>query len=376
VDLEGLSVVCRYWSLKRAHRRGMPLLRRLQLEPWTGTSLPGEIDAARYTRLAILHDLRRLRAIAAALLERERKKLAVAAAEHDIFQITSQPLLTIMRILLHTAIARDPAGFFARPVSLADVPDYLDIIAQPMDFASLASNVESNQYSSLESFLGHLQLIWENALAYNQPDTIYYAAAVSLRDGLKPFVAAAKKTANELRLANAKGTQTILLSLLKESLTDTKVAETPRPSTTKAGSKAASKSLTRAASPRKAASPRTSPKPPPGKACGKLVWAPSAGGRGSSYFPAVTADPSKGRPPAKLLPVPPSSLLVRFFNPLRSWAVVPVDAAFPLTKSLKEDLRTLERRLRQKQRSPKAVKPDPAQFSAAHKLALQHKSSS
>lgn len=369
MDIESLSIICRYWSLKRAHRRGMPLLRRLQLEPWTSTSLPGEIDAARYTRLAILHDLRRLRAIAALLLERERRKLAVAAAEHDIFQLCTQPLLSVMRILLHTAIAKDPAGFFAHPVSLDDVPDYLDIIAQPMDFATLAANAESGQYPSLESFLGDLQLIWVNAMAYNQPDTIYYAAALVLRDGMKPFIAAAKKAVRDLKLDNAKGSQTILLSLLKESMVQTKAKETPK--TSKPVSKAVSKTATKTSSPKK-----TTSSPKSSVQYGKLVWAPSAGGRGSSYFPAVTVDPSKGsRPPAKLLPVPPASLLVRFFNPLRSWAVVPADSVIALTKSLKEDLKAVEGRLRQRQRPPKAVKLDSAQFAAAHKLALQHKSS-
>ena len=42
--------------------------------------------------------------------------------------------------------------------------------------------LDSHQYKSLEEFESDLKLVWNNAMTYNQKDTIYYRAAVRIRD--------------------------------------------------------------------------------------------------------------------------------------------------------------------------------------------------
>lgn len=51
-----------------------------------------------------------------------------------------------------------------------------------MDLGTMRSKLDSHQYTSLEEFDKDLQLVWSNAMVYNQKDTIYYRAAVRIRD--------------------------------------------------------------------------------------------------------------------------------------------------------------------------------------------------
>ena len=46
----------------------------------------------------------------------------------------------------------------------------------------MRSKLDSHQYKSLEEFESDLKLVWNNAMTYNQKDTIYYRAAVRIRD--------------------------------------------------------------------------------------------------------------------------------------------------------------------------------------------------
>ena len=68
------------------------------------------------------------------------------------------------------------------PISLPQVPDYLDVITQPMDFGTMRKRVESHHYSNLDEFESDFYLVWHNATVYNAKDTIYYRAAIRIKD--------------------------------------------------------------------------------------------------------------------------------------------------------------------------------------------------
>jgi len=56
---------------------------------------------------------------------------------------------------------------FVKPVSLADAPDYYEIIIQPMDFSTVLKKINSYQYISLSQFYNDLNLMVENCRKYN-----------------------------------------------------------------------------------------------------------------------------------------------------------------------------------------------------------------
>lgn len=66
--------------------------------------------------------------------------------------------------------------------SCPQVPDYLEHIKQPMDFSTMRKRLEAQGYSSLPEFEEDFDLIVDNCMRYNAKDTVFYRAAVRLRD--------------------------------------------------------------------------------------------------------------------------------------------------------------------------------------------------
>lgn len=66
--------------------------------------------------------------------------------------------------------------------TLPKVPDYLDHIKRPMDFATIRQRIDAQDYNNLEQFESDFNLIVDNCMTYNSKDTYFYRAAVRLRD--------------------------------------------------------------------------------------------------------------------------------------------------------------------------------------------------
>ncbi|XP_029928549.1 ATPase family AAA domain-containing protein 2 isoform X2 [Myripristis murdjan] len=58
---------------------------------------------------------------------------------------------------------------FTKPVDLEEVPDYAEVIKQPMDLSTVLSRIDLHHYGTVKEFLHDVDLIWQNALEYN-PD--------------------------------------------------------------------------------------------------------------------------------------------------------------------------------------------------------------
>jgi Bromodomain len=61
------------------------------------------------------------------------------------------------------------AYIFQEPVDpkKLNIPDYFDIIKQPMDFGTAKAKLNSNQYLKFQDFLFDVNLVFENCITYN-----------------------------------------------------------------------------------------------------------------------------------------------------------------------------------------------------------------
>ncbi|CAA0816744.1 Histone acetyltransferase GCN5 [Striga hermonthica] len=100
---------------------------------------------------------------------------ATDAASHQ------KSLTAFMRSLIKAMCDHPDAWPFREPVDGHEVPDYYDIIKDPMDLKTMSRRVESEQYYvTFEMFVADVRRMFSNARTYNSPDTIYYKCATRL----------------------------------------------------------------------------------------------------------------------------------------------------------------------------------------------------
>ncbi|KAI5475586.1 Bromodomain and PHD finger domain containing protein 3 [Pseudohyphozyma bogoriensis] len=191
---EFVSLVCRYWSLKREARRGAPLLKRLHLEPWTASATSHQqTDVEKAKKLELIrllrNDLENVRMLTDRVRKREKKKLERVQLFKSLMDDYVFPKDRIMKSVLDRIAALDKQNMFAAPVSRLHVPDYYDIIKHPMDWSTMYEKLDRHEYLTTQDFQDDVELVINNARRYNKKDTPFHRMAVKVHEGAEPILA-------------------------------------------------------------------------------------------------------------------------------------------------------------------------------------------
>lgn len=168
--------VCKYWTLKREARRGAALLKRLQLQMETFTSMEiarrnfvgmGAAGRVRLQRRidfaeALLEDVNRLRDISAKILERESQKLEDAKLLPEIANLVYFPLTPLLSPIISKAIEYVRYGPF-----WGTVPDRVrsDVTGNATtELLRLQNKVDTFSYESITDFVGELSAVLTHTL--------------------------------------------------------------------------------------------------------------------------------------------------------------------------------------------------------------------
>ena len=65
--------------------------------------------------------------------------------------------------------------------SLAQAPDYFDVIKRPMDFGTIKKKLFEVEYMTPQAFLDDLRLVFSNCSLYNHPTAPEYQAGIKLQ---------------------------------------------------------------------------------------------------------------------------------------------------------------------------------------------------
>ncbi|CAO1621045.1 unnamed protein product [Parajaminaea phylloscopi] len=190
-----VTLIAKFWSLKREARRGAPLLKRLHLEPWTANTAPQEMtEGERLQKLQFtLHlreDLERLRMLAELMRKREREKLRqMELVRKNLVEGVLFPFHPRLSEALESISAFDRNNLFLSPVSRSEVPDYYDIIKEPMEWASIAGKITDYRYETVDEFIYDVNLVLSNAMLYNKPETAFHRNALRIQKAAAPILA-------------------------------------------------------------------------------------------------------------------------------------------------------------------------------------------
>jgi len=78
---------------------------------------------------------------------------------------------------------------FLQPVNGEEVPDYYEVINDPMDFNTMEHKLETNQYPNLDLFVDDIQLVFGNCRIYNPEGSIYARNATKMEKFMKEQLA-------------------------------------------------------------------------------------------------------------------------------------------------------------------------------------------
>ncbi|KAL0432787.1 UNVERIFIED_CONTAM: Bromodomain and PHD finger-containing protein 3 [Sesamum latifolium] len=95
---------------------------------------------------------------------------------------TPLPDKKLLVFILDRLQKKDTYGVFSEPVDPNELPDYFDIIEQPMDFGTVRKKLDDGAYKTLDDLEADVFLICSNAMQYNASDTVYYRQARTIQE--------------------------------------------------------------------------------------------------------------------------------------------------------------------------------------------------
>ncbi|XP_065092916.1 bromodomain-containing protein homolog [Ochlerotatus camptorhynchus] len=182
-----------YWTLKRQHRNGVPLLRRLQSQgqtqgaPGGRDKSDGSPDARElYQQLkywqCLRQDLERARLLCELVRKREKLKLILIKTNEQCVMAQLNPIEAVLHRILDQLEAKDVQEIFREPVDTEEVADYLTIVKHPMDLGTMRQKLKTGYYTRIEDLEADFMLMANNCLTYNNKDTMFYRAGVKMKD--------------------------------------------------------------------------------------------------------------------------------------------------------------------------------------------------
>ena len=91
-----------------------------------------------------------------------------------------EALQKLLTYLLGLLMEKDNNKWFSMPIDDRMAPGYSDVIKEKMDFSKMENKLDSHSYLSMSQFRYDFNLICQNCMKFNTPETAYHKAAKKL----------------------------------------------------------------------------------------------------------------------------------------------------------------------------------------------------
>jgi len=109
--------------------------------------------------------------------------------KEGVVDATPDNLQRFMTRLLREVLAQDDSWPFKEAVSAEDVPDYYEVILDPVDLSLMEQRLKSGHwYLTLDIFLADFRRMFDNCRFYNSQDTVYFKLANKLDAYIKQYI--------------------------------------------------------------------------------------------------------------------------------------------------------------------------------------------
>jgi hypothetical protein len=157
--------------------------------------------------------------------KREREKLRISQLQKQFAETIYFPIIPIIEPILEKMENLDKDDLFMHLVAKDEAPDYYDVIKQPMSWTVIREKMTDRKYESVAEFevLHHcdklmqtdLNLIVDNSMLYNTPDTVYHRTAVRMKRQAVPLIEEAKKVESSLVFCENRAGKTLDMNELE-----------------------------------------------------------------------------------------------------------------------------------------------------------------
>jgi hypothetical protein len=158
--------IARYWSLKRCRRHGFPLNRSCFVESWPTAEILANCLAMKNKYQQAWRELKQLELVTETLYHLQKLFRSRTLDDQELLNIAADPqrllyfitweeikyVAAAYRSILQLFRLLDVTGVFSHPVDLHHVPDYCQIIKDPVDLETIRARITDGKYLTPKHF--------------------------------------------------------------------------------------------------------------------------------------------------------------------------------------------------------------------------------
>lgn len=187
-----VTMVARYWALKREFKRGAALIKRLNIalensQAVASTQLESLEDRQKRYKdtVGMITELEKIKERVKIVAERESLKLDYLKLQGELLRTLLLPVTALCLKLCDEMTEQDTNGYF---YEIPEIPGYREVVECPMSMTEIREKTLNLEYDHVVQMLPDFNVMFDNAFVYNDSEAPVCVEADRLRGVVKKLV--------------------------------------------------------------------------------------------------------------------------------------------------------------------------------------------